>query len=286
MNFEIRKKYETAKKISEKTQELAKKELREGLSVLKLAEMIEREIIENDGKLAFPVNISINEIAAHFTPDSNDTSKFKAGDLVKIDVGAHIDGYIWDAAFTKEIGSDTNELAAVSERALEAALKVVKSGVRVFEISEAVASTVENSGFKVIENLCGHGLDRFVQHAKPSIPNSRNNNKEELKDGAFAIEVFTTDGAGYVKESSQTFIYRYLQERPVRLPEARKILSKAKVEFEGVPFAARWIKDIATGIKLQLAIQELVQSGCLEEYPVLKEAGNGMIAQTETTILL
>lgn len=286
MDAEIRKKYEKAQSISDKVRELAKKELKEGASALKLAETVEKKIMENGGKLAFPINISINEIAAHYTPDIKDTLIFKKNDLVKIDVGVHIDGYIWDAAFSEKIDSEKDVLVKASEQALEAALKVIKPGVRVFEISEAVESTVESLGVKVIENLCGHGLDQFVQHAKPSIPNSRNNIKDELKDGAFAIEVFTTDGAGYVKESSQTLIYRYIQDKAVRSQEARKILLKARDDFEGVPFASRWVQSIASGLRLQLAFKELVDADCLEGYPVLKEAENGKVAQTETTVLL
>jgi len=287
MDSEIRKKYEKAESISDKARELARKELKEGVSVLTLGENVENEIKKNGGKLAFPINISIDEIAAHYTPDINDVLKFKEGDMVKIDVGVQIDGYIWDAAFTKKIGNDKDIIIQASEQALEAALKMIKSGVRVCEISEVVEDTVEKFGLKSIENLCGHGLEQYVQHAPPSIPNAHNNIQTKLQEGkAIAMEVFTTDGAGYVKEGSETFIYRYLQDRPVRSQEARKILVMARDSFEEMPFASRWVKSIATGIRLQLAFKELVDAGCLEAYPVLKEGGNGKVAQTETTVLL
>jgi methionyl aminopeptidase len=287
MDSEIREKYEKAKLISEKAQNLAKKEIGEGTSVLRLAETVEKEIVESGGKLAFPLNISINEIAAHFTPDINTDLKFKEDDLVKIDIGVHIDGYIWDAAFTKKIGSEKDKMIEASEQAIEAALKIIKPGVKVCEISEVVESAVEKFELKTVQNLCGHGLERFVQHARPSIPNSRNNISTELQEGmAIAMEIFTTDGQGYVKESSETLIYRYLQDKSVRSQEARKILIKARDDFQGMPFAKRWIHSIASGIRLEIALKELVQSGALEAYPVLKEAGNGKVAQSETTILL
>jgi methionyl aminopeptidase len=287
MDSEIREKYEKAHSISEKAQQLAKKEIKEGASALKLAETVEKEIIDNEGKLAFPVNISINEVAAHFTPDINTDLQFKHNDLVKIDIGVHIDGYIWDAAFTKKIGNEKDKMIEISEQAIEAALKIIKPGVKVCEISEVVESIVEKSGLKTVQNLCGHGLERFVQHAKPSIPNSRNNIKTELQKGnAIAMEIFTTDGQGYVKEGSETLIYRYIQDKNVRSQEARKILIKARDDFQGMPFAKRWVRSIANGIRLELALKELVDSGSLEAYPILKEAGNGKVAQSETTILL
>jgi methionyl aminopeptidase len=248
---------------------------------------VEKEIIDNEGKLAFPVNISINEVAAHFTPDINTDLQFKHDDLVKIDIGVHIDGYIWDAAFTKKIGNEKDKMIEISEQAIEAALKIIKPGVKVCEISEVVESIVEKSGLKTVQNLCGHGLERFVQHAKPSIPNSRNNIKTELQEGnAIAMEIFTTDGKGYVKEGSETLIYRYIQDKNVRSQEARKILIKARDDFQGMPFAKRWVRSITNGIRLELALKELVDSGSLEAYPILKEAGNGKVAQSETTILL
>jgi methionyl aminopeptidase len=287
MDSEIREKYEKAHAISEKAQELAKKEIKQGFSLLKLAEIVEKGIVEDGGELAFPINISINEIAAHFTPDVNTDLIFRNEDLVKIDIGVHIDGYIWDAAFTKKIGNEKDTMIEASEQAIEAALKIIKPGVKVCEISEVVESTVEKFGLKTVQNLCGHGLERFVQHAKPSIPNSRNNIKTELQEGmAVAMEIFTTDGDGYVKEGAETLIYRYLQDKNVRSQEARKILVKARDEFQGMPFAKRWVRPIASGMKLELALKELVQSGSLEEYPVLKETGNGKVAQSETTILL
>jgi methionyl aminopeptidase len=287
MNSEIRKKYELAAKISQEARELAKRELKDGVSVLQFGEKIEKAIIDSGGKFAFPVNISINDIAAHYTPDINDQLKFKDEDMVKIDVGVQIDGYIWDAAFTKKIGRESDDIIKASEQALEAALKIIKPGVRVFEISEAVVSTVEKFGLKTVENLSGHGLDQYVQHAPPSILNARNKIQTELKEGtAVAMEVFTTDGTGYVKEGTQTFIYRYIQDRPVRSQEARRILSMARENFEELPFATRWVQSVASGIRLQLALKELVDSGCLDAYPILKEAGGGKVAQTETTVLL
>jgi methionyl aminopeptidase len=287
MDSEIREAYEKAKVISEKAQQLAKEEIEKGTSVLQLAEAIEKKIIEDGGKLAFPVNISINEIAAHFTPDINTDLHFKLDDLVKVDIGVHVDGYIWDAAFTKKVGNEKDKMIEASEQAIEAALKIIKPGVKVCEISEVVESTVEKYELKTIQNLCGHGLERFVQHARPSIPNSRNNILTELQEGkVIAMEIFTTDGDGYVKEGSETLIYRYLKDKPVRSLEARKILVKARDDFQGMPFAKRWIHSIASGMKLELALKELVQVEVLEGYPVLKEAGNGKVAQTETTILL
>jgi len=287
MEEEILKKYKKSFEISKEVFIFAKELAKENAKVLDIAEKIESKIRSLGGSLAFPVNISINDVAAHYTPDINDALVLKIEDLVKIDFGVHVDGYISDQAFSVFIGKKTHPLIEASEKAVAEAVKMLKPGVRVFEISDVIANVIDEFDFNPIQNLCGHGLDHYVQHAKPTIPNGRNTIKEKIESGqAIAMEVFTTDGSGSVKESSPTLIYRYLQDRPVRLPEARKILELAKKNFEGLPFAKRWLENLVSGMKLDFALRQLVDGGALESYPVLKEEGNGLVAQHETTVIV
>jgi len=284
---EIIKKYENAKKISDEILQFTKKLIKKDMKIIEIAELVENEIKKMGGNLAFPVNISINENAAHYTPDINDPTILKYRDLIKVDFGVHVDGYIWDRAFSIIIGNEKNDLIEASEKAVENAIKAIKPGIKVCEISEIIENTVNEFKLRPIYNLSGHGLERFTQHAEPSIPNCKNNIQDEIKEGqAIAIEVFTTNGIGLVKESSEVLIYKYEKERPLRLWEARKILEKAKKEFMGMPFAKRWLKDIASGVKLELALKQLVESGALKPYPVLKEESGGLVAQTEETVIV
>jgi methionyl aminopeptidase len=284
---EVIKKYEMSKIISDNIKNFALSLLEKNTKILEIAEKIEDKIKEMGGKPAFPVNISINENAAHYTPDIDDPTTLKEGDLVKIDFGVHVDGYICDRAFSVIIGNEKNDLIEASEKAVENALKAIKPGIKVCEISEIIENTVNEFNLKPIYNLSGHGLERFIPHAEPTIPNCKNNIQYEIKEGqAIAIEVFTTNGIGFVKESSQELIYKYERERPLRLWEARKILEKSKNEFMGLPFAKRWVKDIAGGIKLDLALKQLVEAGSLRSYPVLKEESGALVAQTEETIIV
>jgi methionyl aminopeptidase len=284
---EIIEKYENAKKISDKILEFVRDLIKKDVKIIEIAEKVENEIKKMGGGLAFPLNISINENAAHYTPDIDDPTTLKEGDLVKIDFGVHVDGYIWDRAFSVIIGNKKNDMIKASEKAVENALKAIKPGIKVCEISEIIENTVNEFNLKPIYNLSGHGLERFAPHAEPSIPNCKNNIQYEIKEGqAIAIEVFTTKGIGLVKESSQVLIYQYERERPVRLWEARKILEKARNEFHCLPFAKRWVKEIASGIKLDLALKQLVDSGALRSYPVLKEESGAPVAQTEETVIV
>jgi len=291
MEEHILENYHKAKSISDSIVLFAKPLIKEGALALDVTERIEKRIKEEGGGIAFPLNISVNENAAHYTPDIDDPLVFKAGDLVKIDVGVHVDGYIWDRAFTVCIGKKTHPLIEAAEVGLKEAMKLIKPGTKIFEISEAVESTLESLGFNPVRNLCGHGLDRYNQHARFSIPNGRNKIQQELEAGqALAMEVFATDGAGWVKESSPVLIFSHSQDRPVRMWEARKILEAARDEFHRLPFAKRWLTGLKTvkltPFKIDMALRQLTEVEALREYPILKEEAGGLIAQAEETILI
>jgi len=284
MEKEILENYHKAKEVSDKVIEFTKGLVKENKKVLTIAESIEKKIFELGAKPAWPINISINEVAAHYTPDMNDPLTLEANALVKVDIGIHVNGYIWDRAFTVCIGKESHPLIQASEKALQEALKIVKPGIKVYEISEVIENTIKEFGFNPIRNLCGHGLEQYNQHAPPSIPNGKNTIRTEIKDQAIAIEVFVTNGAGLIKDSFPTLIFKYKQDKPVRLPEARKILEKSKTEFEKLPFTKRWLN--ISPFKIDLALKQLLDVDAIFDYPVLKEETNGLVAQAEETIIV
>jgi methionyl aminopeptidase len=286
MEKEIVEYYNKAFSISEKVIDYARTLLVENSSAFEIAEKIEQRVLELGGKLAFPVNICVNEIAAHYSPPIGDTLVLKKNDLVKIDLGVHVEGYICDRAFTVCIGEKSHPLIEVAEDTLKKILEIIKPGKKVFEISEKIEELITSKGFNPVRNLSGHGLERFVLHAPPTIPNGKNTIQDEIKEGqVIAMEIFVTNGVGLVKESGTTLIYQYNQDKPVRYSEARKILSLAKEKFYTLPFAKRWVKEISQ-LKLDLAFRELVDIGALIEHPILKEVSGGLIAQAEETIVI
>jgi methionyl aminopeptidase len=276
--------YKKAKKISDEVVRYAKSLKFENATALSIAETIENLIFQHKGKPAWPVNVCLNDVAAHFSPLDN-TLVLRQGDLVKIDIGVHADGYICDQAFTVCVGEKTHPMITAAEKALDEALKVLKKGVKVCEVSAVIEDTVKSFGFNTIRNLCGHGLDRYVVHAPPTIPNTKNEIQDEIAAQAIAIEVFATDGVGWVKESEPVTIYQFRQDKPIRMWEARKILEKAKVQFEGLPFSPRWTPDIPK-LKFDMAIKQLVETDSLIQYPVLREESGRPVAVAEATALL
>jgi len=284
---EILEKYKQAGKVNQEVKEFARKELKPGVKVLDLAEKIEKLIKEKGAEIAFPVNISLNDIAAHYTPDIDDTLTLKEGDLVKVDIGTHIDGYIGDSAFSVRLGEKSDVLIKAAEDALEQFIKEVRPGKTVDELSLLIEEVVTSHGVSPIRNLAGHSLENYRQHGGLSIPNSHVAIKQELKeDQAIGMEVFTTSGEGLVKESSPVLIYMFIQPKPVRLRESRKILQLVSDKFLTLPFARRWLKNVGSPIRLQLALKELVDREVLREYPPLREKSHSLVAQAEETIIV
>lgn len=294
MDDNILENYIKAGKIAAEVREESAKLAHIGMPLLELVEKIESLIYEKGGRPAFPVNLSLNEFAAHYTPQSNDETKIKEGDVLKIDVGVHIDGYIADTAITADFGKNGKLLAAAQE-ALAAAVDMVRPGRPVGEISEKIEETIKSFGFVPVENLTGHGLGRYVEHEEPTIPNVaafRSSAKLE-ENQVIAIEPFVTTGAGHVKDFPEVMIFSFAADKPARSPEAKKIASYIS-RFSGLPFAERWLlteEAASFGVpnslfKIRLALRELVQRGVLYSYPVLREAKNGLVSQAEHTIIV
>jgi methionyl aminopeptidase len=286
MDSETLEKYRKAGEISKQVKKEVLEKVKPGMKIIDLAEFIEKRTIELGGKPAFPVNIGINEITAHYTPPLNDQTVIKPGDLVKIDQGIHMDGWVADMAYT--YCSEKSELIKAVEKALEAGIRAIKPGVLVSEISRAISESVEKSGFGVIVNLTGHGLDQYVIHGAPTIPNVKNDSKIELREGeVVALEPFVCETNGYVKESEPVEIFSFLQPKPVRLPEARKILDFASNEYKGLPFCKRWlVRKGISHFKTSFALRQLEMSDSVKSYPVLKERDSKKVAQAEHTIIV
>jgi methionyl aminopeptidase len=277
-------KYRGAGRILAEVREEAIERIKEGVSLLEVAEFVENSIREKGGEPAFPCNISRNEEAAHATPSIDDKAVF-GKDIVKLDIGTHIDGYIGDSAVTVDLSSNNDGLVKASEAALNEAIKIIRDGVSTVEIGEVIENTIREQGYKPVVNLTGHGLMRYNSHAPPTIPNVKYEHGVILRENdVVAIEPFATDaqGAGKVVESGNAEIYSLIKAKPVRLREAKKLLEEIK-KYQGLPFAKRWLPRE----RLDLALRMLENTkGVLRDYPVLREEEKGLISQAEHTIIV
>jgi len=262
--------------------------IKPGAKLYDIAEFVERRIVELGGKPAFPCNLSINEIAAHYTPYKGDDSVLKEGDYLKVDLGVHVDGYIADTAVTFRVGMEEDDLMAASKEALENAISVIRAGVKISEIGKAIEETIRGYGFNPIVNLSGHKIDRYKLHAGISIPNIyRPNDSYVLKEGdVIAIEPFATTGAGQVIEVPPALIFMHIRDRPVRMAQARRLLMHIKREYNGLPFAYRWLQGFMPEGQLKLALAQLDRAGAIYSYQILREVRGGLVSQFEHTVIV
>jgi len=248
-------------------------EVKEGKGILEFAEDLEGEIIARGARPAFPCNVGLNEVGAHYTPVPSDKSVFSGGDLVKVDFGLHLDGYIVDTAFSVALSTADERIVNAVNESLRMVVENLKVGDRISEVGRLASSVSGKYGFKVIENLQGHEIGRYQLHAGISVPNVPNFDQRAFRDGmVVAIEPFMTYGfgAGRVKETELTTIFR--------APSSPKGPRRSLQDFHGLPICERWV------LKLMPDIGEL-DLWKLPKYPVLVEESGAPIAQAETTLM-
>jgi len=277
-------KWMLAGKITGKTRDYGRTLVKKGAVIKDLLDDIEAKIVDLGGKPAFPAQISCNHIAAHFCPEENDNSVL-GDDVVSLDVGVSVDGYIGDTAVTVDLTGKYKELLQASQDALDNALKIIKPGITTGEIGKTIQDTIQGAGFAPVRNLSGHGLDRYVQHTKPNIPNFNSGDDFKITSGmVFAVEPFASTGAGIVRDSGSATLFSLSQKRPVRNQIARQVLSEIE-NYNGLPFTIRWLTK-KLGIKAKLGMRELMQAGILHDYPPLADQSKGIVSQAEHTILI
>ena len=278
-------KYIQAGKIAREARELGASRVRAGGSSLELADEVEGLIRKRGGKCAFPVNIGVNDVAAHYSPSKHDDIKFRPGDIVKLDVGAHVDGYPADTTTTVEVDTRNHaKLIESANEALRASVEMVAPGTPVSALGSAIARVIKSAGFRPIENLVGHTMERYNLHAGLSIPNIETKDHSPLKEGMIlAIEPFSTNGSGKVNARGRGNIYRIIRERKAPA-DVEALFHQLKLHFGPFPFAARWCEPL-DGNALSL-VTKMTRLGMLMNYPVLAEVAHGFVAQAEHSVIV
>lgn len=267
----------------------ASKLVKPGVKLIDVAEAAEKALKSGGFGLAFPLNLSQNERAAHYSPSFEDQSVFSENDIVKIDFGAEKNGALGDGALTIDLSGKHGKMIAAAELALDNAISMVKAGVEVRKIGAEIERTVEKAGFQPIINLGGHGIEENDLHTGSFIPNYDNGDDTVLEEGSIiAIEPFitTTAGKGQVTEGDSQEIYSYLGGATPRSDGARKILKEIEAKYPKNPFAVRWLSAGMSKFALYSAISELSRIGAIGASPVLVELGKTPVAQAEAELLV
>jgi methionyl aminopeptidase len=280
--------YLKAGKIASEVREMVRVKNWVGKTVYEICEEVENEIIKRGAKCAFPVNTSINEIAAHYTAEPNDTLTVKDTDLIKIDLGAQINGYIADTAVTVCYDPEFDGLVQAAEDALANAMSMVKVGVKASDIGRTIETTIKQMGYKPIANLSGHSLEQYTIHAGKSIPNIWSIGGFSLSENtAYACEPFVTtgDGGGFVRNGQIKNIFAINSRKKTKNENADKLLDFIWENFNMLPFALRWITKSWDEKEARETLDFLVKKKAVQAYPVLVEVNEQRVAQAEHTFI-
>jgi methionyl aminopeptidase len=281
--------YVKAGKIASQVREYARTQDHTGRSLSEICNDIEQEIFKKGGEPAFPVNVSLNDIAAHYTAVPNDPIIVKNTDVLKIDVGVHIDGYIADTAVTVSYDTKYQRMIDIAERALDEAIGISRSNTRVSEIGRIIEKTITKYGCKPIQNLSGHSLERYTIHAGKSIPNiwTIGHSFNLSVNNVYAIEPFVTtnDGQGVVYEGKIKNIFSIGSRKRTKEQKTDEFLEYLWNKFKTLPFALRWIVNEYEEKEALYLLEILVKKKNVHAYPILVEGANRIVVQAEHTII-
>ena len=280
--------YINAGKIASEVRENVRKRYFVGSTLLEICESIEKEIEQRGGKCAFPVNASLNDIAAHYTAEPNDDTIVKDSDLLKIDLGVQINGYIADTAVTVCYDPRYDYLVQAAETALREAISIIRVGTKSSDVGKIIENTVKQMGGIPIANLSGHSLEQYTIHAGKSVPNIWSIGSFSFQSTeAYACEPFVTtpDGLGFVREGRIRNIFSLATRKRTKDEEVNKLIDYIWKEFNMLPFALRWLIPDHDEKSARLQLEKLIQNKIVRSYPILVEANNQRVAQAEHTFI-
>lgn len=285
MDAAVRDQLLRAGRVSKEARERAAALVDEGVLLREVADEVEDLMARRGLRPAFPTGLSIDHIAAHYSPTHDDDLRFRRGNVVKIDLGAQSDGWVADTAMTVEVGTrNWTSLIRASELALETAIEGVVPGVATSLLGAGIQRAIESLGYKPVRNLTGHTLERYVLHAGKSVPNVPHGHDTLEADEVVAIEPFASSGAGAVDGRRTGNIYRVLRKKPLRDASLDGFLQRLDAEFHTLPFAERWAYRLDEAAPVLL--NRLVRAGAVMTYPALLDVEGGIVAQTEHTMIV
>ncbi|MEE8132143.1 MAG: type II methionyl aminopeptidase [Nitrososphaerales archaeon] len=280
--------YQKAGKIAAEVREDTRKRYHVGEMLFTICERVENMIRERGAEPAFPCNVSLNEVAAHYTAEPNDQNVVKDGDVLKIDFGVHINGYIADTAVTVCYNPKYDSLVNATEIALHDAVKIVRANVKINEIGKIIEHTASRMGFKPIHNLSGHSLGQYTIHSGKSIPNIWTiGNFSLISNEAYAIEPFftTKDGSGVVYNGKVKNIYAIATRKRTGDKNADEFLDYLWNRFKTLPFTLRWTLKDYEEQEARKMMEFLTKKKLLHSYPILVEGNGRFVAQAEHTLV-
>ena len=252
-----------------------------------------------DRGIAFPVGVSINNCAAHWTPNPLDNTILKYDDVLKVDFGVHYNGYIIDSAFTKTFNPIYDPLLEAARDATDTGIKLAGNDAILGEIGGNIQEVIESyeielngktTSLRSIYDLSGHQISQYKIHGKKAVPLVKMNYNERMKSGEFfAIETFPSTGSGRIQNGSEVSHYMINYKTDYKsIPltgKERYFLNRIETNFSTLAFCRRWLKELEIE-KYQIGLKALVDKGVIKSYPPLYDIPGSYVAQFEHTIYI
>ncbi|KAI9887574.1 MAG: Methionine aminopeptidase 2 [Watsoniomyces obsoletus] len=302
--------YRQAAEVHRQVRQWAQKNIKPGQTLTEIAEGIEdgvryltdhQGLEEGDnikGGMGFPTGLSLNNCAAHYTPNAGNKVVLAKEDVMKVDFGVHINGRIVDSAFTMTFDPVYDNLVNAVKDATNTGVREAGIDVRMSDIGSAIQEVMESYEVeiggttypvKAIRNLNGHSIEPYSIHGSKSVPIVKGGDQTKMEEGErFAIETFGSTGKGYVREDMETSHYAKRGDAPnvsLRLSSAKSLLNTITKNFGTLPFCRRYLDRLGQE-KYLLGLNNLVTSGIVEAYPPLCDIKGSYTVQFEHTILL
>lgn len=279
--------HKQAGKIAAKVRDETAEKLEPGMKIVEVCEYAESRITELGGKPAFPCNVSIDHIAAHYTSPRNDESILPDSGLVKIDIGVHVDGYIADTARTVDLTRELEGFIAATDDALQEAIELMQPSTSLGDIGSKIEDVIGAYGLRPIRNLSGHEMKRYRLHGGKRVPNVKERFTDKIEAGeTYAIEPFATTGTGKVTDTKYTYIFSNTRAEVTLDDVTQKLRNHLLKNYGPFPFAARWVGTRNDDLELEKEFVKLLDSNAIKPYPVLVEKGNRPVAQSEHTVFV
>nr|AMO02519.1 methionine aminopeptidase 2 [Tityus serrulatus] len=304
MQSDIYKEIRQAAEAHRQTRQYMAKYIKTGMTMIEICEELEktaRKLIGENGLqagLAFPTGCSLNNCAAHYTPNAGDTTVLQYDDVCKIDFGTHINGRIIDCAFTLAYNPKYDKLLEAVREATNTGIKAAGIDVRLCDIGEAVQEVMESYEVEIdgkvyqvksIRNLNGHLIGQYRIHAGKTVPIVKGGEATKMEEGEFyAIETFGSTGKGYVHDDMEVSHYMKNFDAghiPLRLARSKQLLNVINQHFGTLAFCRRWLDRLGQ-TKYLMALKDLCDKGIVDSYPPLSDIKGSYTAQFEHTILL
>lgn len=287
-------------------------ECKPDVKVLDICEMGDQLLLEKTLKvfkkekemkkgIAFPTCLSVNNCICHMSPLKSDPEiLMKDGDLVKIDLGAHVDGYAAVLAHSFVVGATKDnkvtgrkaDVITAAHLASEAAMRMVKPGNENMKVTEAVQKVAESFKCKPIEGMLSHQLKQhIIDGEKAIIQNPTEAQRKEHERCEFdvhevyAVDVLVSSGEGKGREQdAKTTVYKRKDTiYNLKMKASRQFFSEVEKKFSTMPFTIRALEEEK---KAKMGVVECVKHGLVEPFNVLWERDGEFVAQFKYTLLL